>query len=72
MTSVDRTLIIPIKMQQLSLYKQEIPLKDEIHPTVLDLDPPSLNSLLLGRTLDALSLGIQVMFLSLEKKLLEP
>src|SRR6266550_9483140 len=68
---VDRTRITIIKTPQLLLYRREILLKDEMFLDVMDPNRLLLNSLLLGIVLDALSLGIQTMFLSLEKKLLE-
>jgi len=55
-------------MPQLLLYRREIPLKDEMSLDVTDPSRPLLNSLQLGIALDVLSLGIQTMFLSLEKK----
>jgi len=54
------------------LYRREILLKDEMPLDVSDLNQLLLNSLLLGIALDVLLLGIQIMFLSLEKKPLEP
>jgi len=47
-------------------------LKDEILLDVSDLNQVLLNSLLPGIVLDAPLLGIQIMSLSLEKRLLEP
>src|SRR6266567_1728896 len=68
---VDRTQITIIKTPRLLLYRREILLKDEIPLDVTDLNRLPLNSLLLGITLDVPLLGIQTMFLSLEKKPLE-
>jgi len=59
-------------MPQLSLCRRETPLKDETLLAISDPDLLILNSLLLGIALDAPLLGIQVMFLSLEKKPPEP
>src|SRR6266550_6358277 len=69
--SVDRIQITTIKTPQSLLYKRGILLKDEIPLDVTDLNRLLLNSLPLGIALDELSLGIQTMFLSLEKKPLE-
>src|SRR6266576_2687076 len=63
--------ITTIKTPQSLLYKREILLKDEIPLDVMDLNRLLLNSLPLGIAPDELLLGIQIMFLSLEKKLLE-
>src|SRR6266576_5083552 len=72
MTLVDQTRITIIKTLQLLLYRQEILSKDETSLDVTDLNLLLLNSLLLGIAPDVLLLGIQTMFLSLEKKPLEP
>src|SRR6266550_5592443 len=71
MISVDRIRIIIIKTPQSLLYRREMLLKDEIPLDVMDLNRLLLNSLPLGIALDELLLGIQIMFLSLEKKPLE-
>src|SRR6266576_4837599 len=68
---VDQTQITIIKTPQLSLYRPEIPLKDEMSLDVTDLNRLPLNFLLLGITLDIPLFGTQTMFLSLEKKPLE-
>src|SRR6266576_4542621 len=58
-------------MPQLLLYRRETLLKDEMSLDVIDPNQLLLNSLLLGIAPDALLLGIQTTFLSLEKKPLE-
>src|SRR6266550_9176451 len=69
---VDQTRITIIKTPQLLLYRRETLLKDEMSLDVTDPNQLLLNSLLLGIAPDAPLLGIQTMFLSLEKKPLEP